>query len=397
MNIREFIPGVSYVGVNDRVTSLFETMWPLPYGVSYNSYLVTGTEKIALIDAVEAGGAPELFSHIRAVAPGKKIDYLVVNHMEPDHSGSIPLVLQAYPDIKIVGNKQTMAMIKGYYHIDNPDNLFEVADGSEIDLGGKTLRFYLTPMVHWPETMMTWLVEDRALFSGDAFGCFGALNGAVVDSDMETDLYIREMYRYYSNIVGKYGKFVAKALDKLGSLDIAYVCPTHGPVWHQDIARVVDIYKRLANYEPEDGVVIVYGSMYGNTGEVAEMIAAELAARGVRNIKVHNASFASMSDMISDAFRYKGLIVGGPSYSMTLMPPVAQFMEAMATREAKNKVFGIFGSYTWASVVPKALKGYAERMGWPVSAELEIKHAPDADTPARAAAFAEAFLSAYRG
>lgn len=395
MNIREIVPGLKYVGVNDRAAHLFEAMWPLPYGISYNSYLVEGADKVALIDAVEVSETNVLFSHIQTAAPKKKIDYLVVNHMEPDHSGSIPLVLQAYPDIKIVGNRQTMAMLKGFYHIDNPANLLEVTDGAEIDLGGKKLRFILTPMVHWPETMMTWLAEDRVIFSGDAFGCFGALNGAVVDSDMVTDVYFREMYRYYSNIVGKYGRPVVKALEKIKDLDMAYICTTHGPVWHDEIARVIDIYNRMAKYEPEDGVVIVYGSMYGNTGDVAEMIAAELASRGMRNIKIHNVSTASMSEVISDAFRYKGLIVGSPTYSMTLFPAIMQFMEAMATREVKNKAFGLFGSFAWASAAPKALRGYAERMGWEVSAELEIKHSADASTLERASDFTQAFVDAY--
>lgn len=396
MNIREFINGVHYVGVNDRVSPLFEALWPLPYGVSYNSYLVKGSRGTALIDAVEAASATDLFSHINCEDPGSKVDYLVVNHMEPDHSGSIPLVISAYPEIKIAGNRQTLAMLKGYYHVDDA-NLMEIKEGDVIDLGGKTLRFSLTPMVHWPETMMTWLEEDKALFTGDAFGCFGALNGAVVDEDMDTEVYFREMYRYYSNIVGKYGKFVVKALDKIKALDIEYLCSTHGPVWHADIKRVHDIYSRLAAYEPEDGVVIVYGSMYGNTGEVAEMIASELAARGVRNIKIHNASYGSLSEMISDAFRYKGLIVGAPTYSMTMFPAVAQFMEAMVTREVKNKVFGTFGSHTWASVVPKALQGYADRLGWNVCASLEIKHSADDTTQARAAEFADSFLKAYNG
>lgn len=395
MNIREFIPGVHYVGVNDRVTTLFEAMWPLPYGVSYNSYLVCGSEKTALIDAVEAAGANDLFNHIHTAAPGAKIDYLVINHMEPDHSGAIPLVVQAFPDIKLVGNRQTMAMIKGFYHIDNPDNLLEVTDGATIDLGGRTLKFHLTPMVHWPETMMTWIEEDHVLFSGDAFGCFGALNGAVVDHEMNTDVYFREMYRYYSNIVGKYGKAVIKAFDKLKPLRPKYICPTHGPVWHDEIARVGDIYSRLAQYKSEPGVTIVYGSMYGNTAELAEMIASAIAARGVRDIKVHNASFASMSDMISDAFRYRGLIVGSPTYSLTLMPPVAQFLEAMVTREVKDKTFGLFGSFAWASSAPRAIKTYTDRLGWEVNAELEIKHSADTGTAAKVEAFADAFMLAY--
>lgn len=396
MNISEIIPGVHYVGVNDRVTELFEALWPIPHGVSYNSYIVKG-EKTALIDTVEIGASRDFFNHIDAVTEGNGLDYLVVNHMEPDHSGSIPMILRAYPSIKIVGNRQTLSMVKGFYHIDNPDNLLEVADGAELPLGGgKTLRFYLTPMVHWPETMMTYIAEDHLLFAGDAFGCFGALNGAVVDKDMDTEPYFPEMYRYYSNIVGKYGKFVTRALAKLEGLELDYVCSTHGPVWHDQIGRVADIYKRLAAYESEEGVVIIYGSMYGNTGEMAEMIAAELASRGVKPIRIHNSSKTNMSYLISDAFRYKGLIVGGPTYSMTLFPHIKEFMDAMVTREVKNKVFGTFGSFTWASVVPKTLGEYADKLGWPVTASLEMKQSASESTAADVKAFVDSFLEAYR-
>lgn len=217
MNFKEITKGVYYAGVNDRVTTLFEGLWPLPAGVSYNSYVVKGDDSIALIDTVRIDEVREFLENVRSVAPDRKIDYLVVNHMEPDHSGSIPEVVMAYPDIRIVGNAQTIGMIKGFYHIDDDSRFLEVKDGSVLDLGGRELQFHLTPMVHWPETMMTYLADCRLLFSGDAFGCFGALNGGVTDSEMETDHYFPEMYRYYSNIVGKYGKFVQRALAAFGS------------------------------------------------------------------------------------------------------------------------------------------------------------------------------------
>lgn len=194
--------------------------------------------------------------------------------------------------------------------------------------------------------MMTYVPERKALFSGDAFGCFGALNGGVVDTEMDTDRYFPEMYRYYANIVGKYGKFVQNALRKLGSLSMDYICSTHGPVWHERINDVVNLVDRLSAYKNEPGVTIIYGSMYGNTAEVAEEIARELSAQGVRNIRVHNAAVASMSDMISDAYRYEGAIVGSATYSMRMFPPVEAFMTAMETREIKNKVFAVFGSFT---------------------------------------------------
>ncbi len=280
-------------------------------------------------------------------------------------------------------------MIKGFYHIDGPDRYLEVKDGDSIDLGGRTLRFYLTPMVHWPETMMTHVEDARVLFSGDAFGTFGALNGAVIDRDMETDVHISEMYRYYSCIVGKYGRFVEKAIQKLAALPLSYICPTHGPVWNEKITEVVELVARLAAYKSEPGVVIVYGSMYGNTAEVAEMIAREIAALGIKRIIMHNASHSDMSCMITDAFRYSTLIVGSATYSMRLFPEVESFMNAMETREIKNKVFATFSNFTWAAgAVTGKLKEYAERMKLPVSASLLVKQSAGASTPVEVKEFA---------
>lgn len=381
MNFKEITKKVFYAGVNDRVTTRFEGLWPLPCGISYNSYIVEGNDKIALIDAVRIDEVREFLSNIAEIMPGRKIDYLVVNHMEPDHSGSIPEVVMAYPQIKIVGNQQTVGMIKGFYKIDDDDRFVVVKDGDTLDLGGRQLQFFLTPMVHWPETMMTWLADEAVLFSGDAFGTFGALNGGVVDSEIDCERYFPEMYRYYSNIVGKYGKFVQRALAKLSDLKIRFICPTHGPVWHEQIARVVKLTDQLSSYRSEPGVTIIYGSMYGNTAEVAEMIARELSILGVRNIRVHNASFAEMSDMISDAYRYEGLIVGSATYSMRIFPPVETFLNAMETREIKDKVFATFGSYTWArGAVTTKIQEYCERMKLPIVASLIMQQTAGADT-----------------
>lgn len=381
MNIREIADGVIYVGVNDRTTDRFEALWPLPNGISYNSYIIKGEEKTVLIDTVEIGEVRELLRSINNEIGSQKIDYLVVNHMEPDHSGGIPVVLDHFPEAKLIGNKQTIAMVKGYYGVED-DRFIEVKDGETINIGGKTLRFVMTPMVHWPETMMTYIEENGVLFTGDAFGTFGALNGGVVDTEMDTSWYRYEMYRYYSNIVGKYGRFVQKALEKTSVLNITYICSTHGPVWHEKIAEVVSVYDKLSKYESEPGVTVIYGSMYGNTAEVAEEIGRQLAARGVRNIKIHNASKSSMSDMITDAFRYEGLIVGSATYSMHIFPPVEQFMIAMETREIKNKVLATFGSFTWASAAAKGLNEYAAKINIEVVDTLEMKHAANAETHA---------------
>ena len=239
MNISEIGNKIFYAGVNNRTASVFEELWPIPNGVSYNSYVVAG-DKVALIDTVPACYCIKFLHKIAAIIGNRPIDYLIINHMEPDHSGAIQIIRQKYPDIKIVGNSKTADMIAGYYGI--TDNLLIIKENDTIDLGaGKTLRFFLTPMVHWPETMMTYLESDAFIFTGDAFGCYGALNGGVVDNEMNTDLYIPEMYRYYSNIVAKYGVMVQNALKKTAALKIDYICPTHGPVWHERAAEVVGI------------------------------------------------------------------------------------------------------------------------------------------------------------
>lgn len=381
MNVKEITNKIYYVGVNDRTTTLFEGLWPLPYGVTYNSYVVKGEKSIALIDTVNIGEVREFINNIRALNLDEHIDYLVINHMEPDHSGAIPEIVRLYPNLKIVGNAKTVEMIKGFYHLDNPDTFLVIKEGDEIDLGGKTLKFSLIPMVHWPETMVTYIPEDKLLFSGDAFGTFGALNGGVVDKDMDCRVSFEEMYRYYSNIVGKYGVPVQRALAKLNGIPMTYICPTHGPIWNEKIDEVIKIVDDLSAYRSEDGAVIVYGSMYGNTAEVAEMIATELSDRGVKNIKVYNASNSSMSNMIRDAFRYKILIVGSATYSMRLFPPVETFMNAMETREIKNKLFGIFGNYTWAKgIALTKLEEYAQRMKLPVKSSLGIQHSSNGDT-----------------
>lgn len=350
MRRTEILPGIDYIGVNDRTTHKFEALWPLPYGVSYNSYIVTGSSKSAIIDGVEISQCEHMIENIENRHP----DYLIINHMEPDHSGSVPVIRKYFPEITIVGNSKTISMVKSYYGIE--DNVMVIADGDEIDLGGMTLKFYLTPMVHWPETMMTFVPERKLLFSGDAFGCFGALNGAVVDKDMDVTPFIPEMYRYYAAIVGKYGLFVQKAITKLSGIDAEYICPTHGPVWNEHLKRVCGIYHSLSKYESEPGAVIVYGSMYGNTEQMAEIIASELAACGVKNIRMHNVSYSDLSFILSDIFRYNGLVIGAPTYNNTIFPPIETLMQAIKTRELKNRHVAAFGSFTWASQALKIIK-----------------------------------------
>lgn len=380
MNVTKISDHVHYIGVNNRTSHLFEGMWPLPYGVSYNSYLVEGSEKCAIIDGVESDYALCQVDHIREIIGDRQPDYLIINHMEPDHSGAISILRAVYPGITIVGNAQTLTMVKGFYGVDT--NTLAVKDGETLSLGSDvTLRFNLTPMVHWPETMMTYLEEEKTLFAGDAFGCFGALSGAVIDTDMDTDRFFPEMVRYYSNIVGKYGPFVQRAIKKFDGVEISTVCTTHGPVWRQRLLEVVGLYDRLSRYEPLDnGVTIIYGSMYGNTEAMAEATAQALAEAGIRDIAVHNASNSDLSFMLADIFRHRGLVIAAPTYSDTLFPPVKSVMDAITTRGIKNRDIIMMGSCSWAQQAVKVMGGYLDTLKTGCLVDpVAIKHAPTAE------------------
>ncbi len=357
----EISENLFYVGVNDRTKNLFENLWPLPKGVSYNSYVLRD-EKTALIDTVDISFTDVFLNKLEVVLDGRPLDYLVINHMEPDHSGALIFLLNKYPNIKIVGNARTADMLKGYYDITN--NIEIIKDGDEISLGKNTLQFYLTPMVHWPETMMTYVKESKTVFAGDAFGTFGTLDGGVTDSQLNPDFYWDEMVRYYSNIVGKYGGPVQKALRKFKDVEIKTICATHGPVWTEpeNVSRVVALYDKLSNYEGDKGLVIAYGSMYGNTEQLAEAIASEAAANGVRNIVLHNLSKSNLSYVIQDIYKYKGLIIGSPTYDSKLYPAVQTLVNTLENKNLKNRYFGFFGSHSWAGTSVRILSDFADKM-----------------------------------
>lgn len=380
---------VHYVGVNDRNKHLFENLWPLPYGVSYNSYLIADEDKVVLVDTVDVCYFELYLKKIRSVIGDRKIDYLIINHMEPDHSGSLALIKQHYPDIVLVGNKKTFDMVEGYYGLTG--ERLVVAEGDTLNVGRHKLSFYLIPMVHWPETMVTFDETDGILFSGDAFGCFGALNGGCIDKNINTDIYWNEMRRYYSNIVGKFGNPVQKALQKCSGLDIKMICSTHGPVWEENIAKVVDMYDKMSRYEGEEGVVIAYGTMYGNTEEMAETIAEELSAQGIRNIIMYNVSNTHHSFILADIFKYKGLIVGCTTYNMNLYPEMEALLSKVSAREMKNRYMGYFGSFTWASAAVKKLCECTEKLHFELIGEpVEMKQSMKADSCQKAKELAKA-------
>ena len=349
---------VYYVGVNDRNKALFEGLWPLPYGVSYKSYLIDD-EKVCLIDTVEVDFFVQFIENLREVLGDRQIDYLVINHMEPDHSGSLALLRKYYPDIQVIGNKKTFDMMAGFYGI--KDNTIEMKNGEELSLGSHTLQFFMTPMIHWPETMMTLCKGDVShLFTGDAFGCFGALNGGFIDQEIDTEWAWLEMVRYYSNIVGKYGIPVQNALKKLAGIHIDYICSTHGPVWHKYVDKVISLYDRMSKYETDPGLVICYGTMYGNTERMAEQIARSASLAGVKDIRLYNVSKTHHSYILQDIFRFRGLIVGAPTYNAGLYHEMDVLLQEVANRDIKHHLIGWFGSYSWASKAVAAIGEWNE-------------------------------------
>lgn len=360
--MQKLTDNIYYIGVNDRTTALFEGLWPLPAGVSYNSYLIDD-EKTAVIDCVGPEFFEEHLANMRSVLGNRTVDYIVVNHMEPDHSGALALFRQFYPQARIVGNKKTISMLEGYYGIDGVDCI-AVADGTTLELGRHTLSFHLVPMVHWPETMVTYDSTSGTLFSGDAFGCFGALNGTVLDTETDIEPYFPEMRRYYSNIVGKYATPVQNALKKLAAINIKMICPTHGPVWTEAAGRVIAEYDRMSRYEAEEGAVVVYASMYGNTRQMAEEVARGLSEAGIRKIVVHDAARTPLSFILSDIFTYKGLAIGATTYNGDVNPAVKAVLEAVKLREVKHRAMAAFGSFTWAGKAAKTISDFADNMGY---------------------------------
>lgn len=370
-----------YIGVNDRTKNLFENLWPLPKGVSYNSYLLVD-EKTALFDTVDVCYSDIFFHKLEIALNGKSLDYVIINHMEPDHSGSLGLLRNRFPNVQIVGNKRTAEMVQGFYGISDGVKIIE--DGEKLSLGSKhKLIFNLTPMVHWPETMMTYDTYHKIIFSGDAFGTFGTLDGGITDAQLHPERYYDEMVRYYSNVVGKFGSPVQKALEKLNTLEIKYICSTHGPIWTLDeqIKKVISIYDKLSRYEGDEGVVIAYGSMYGNTEQMAETVAYELAQQGIKEVILHNVSKRSHSYIIRDIFKYKGLIIGSPTYNNKLFPEVEYLISKIEGRDMKHRYFGYFGSFTWAGAAVKRLAQFASDSKFEViGSPVEMKQAMNLNT-----------------
>ncbi|HMB15642.1 MAG TPA: FprA family A-type flavoprotein [Pelovirga sp.] len=367
---------IYYIGVNDRETRLFENLWPLDRGVSYNAYLIDD-EKTAVFDTVKNTKTNVFIEKIDSILNDRPLDYLVINHMEPDHSGAIKALQDKYPDLKLVGNAKTFELLDDFY---GPlKNYHTIKDGDQLSLGKHTLNFYLTPMVHWPETMMTYESTTGTLFSMDAFGGFGTLDGGIFDDEVNLEFYMDETRRYYSNIVGKYGAMVQKALKKLKDAHIAMniIAPTHGPVWRSDPQCIIDHYDRWSRAETEEGVVIVYGSMYGNTQKMADVIARRLSENGIKNIRIYDASKTHVSYLISDLWRFKGVVLGSCAYNTGLFPTMETLVNKLENSQLKDRLLGIFGTASWSGGGVSNLNKFAEKIKWQqVGESVEARSSP---------------------
>ena len=362
-NIRKITEDLYYVGASDRRLSLFENVYPVPRGVSYNSYVITD-EKTVLLDTADSAVGQQFFENVAAALQGRGLDYLVVNHMEPDHCALIEDLLLRYPTTTIVTNAKAAAMIRQFFTFDLDSRLMLVKEGDTLCTGRHTLTFVMAPMVHWPEAMVSYDTTDHILFSADAFGTFGALNGNIYADEVDFDRdWLDDARRYLVNIVGKYGMQVQMLLKKAASLDLQMICPLHGPIWRKDIAYFVGKYDLWSKYEPEQrGVMIAYGSIYGHTAAAAERLAMLLAERGVRGIALSDVSHTDVSTLVAESFRYSHLVLASSTYNNGIFTPMENLLLDLKSHNLQNRSVAIIENGTWAPVSGKLMKGILEEM-----------------------------------
>src|SRR5574344_1098976 len=346
-----------YVGASDRRLKLFENIYPLENGMSYNSYLIMD-EKTCLMDTVDKSVEDIFVKKVSEVLENRKLDYLVINHMEPDHSYTTMTILRLHPEVTVVIDDKALTMFKNYNDGFEPKNLLIVKEGDTLCLGKHTLAFVETPMVHWPEVMMTYDTLSKTLFSADAFGTFAALNGNLFAHEVNFEHeYLDESRRYYTNIVGKYGTQVQAILKKASTVEIETICPLHGPIWRQDINYLISLYDKWSRYEPEvNGVLIVYGSIYGNTEEVANLIADSLALEGIKNIKMYDVSKTDKSYLVAEAFKYSHFVICSSTYNMGIFTPMEEFLLDLKYHNLQNRKIAVVENGSWAPNSGKLIK-----------------------------------------
>lgn len=360
---RKVTEDLYWVGGNDRQIELFENIFPLAKGVSYNSYLLLD-EQTVLFDTADYAIGKQFIENVMSVLNGRNLDYIVVNHMEPDHCSLIGELLLHYPDVKIIGNAKTFPMIEQFFSFDLTGKTLTVKEGDTFCSGKHTFRFIMSPMVHWPEAMMTYDEKDKVLFSADAFGTFNALNGNLFNDELDFNReWLDEARRYYTNIVGKYGPQVQNVLKKASSLDIQMICPLHGPVWRSNLNFIIEKYNLWSRYEPEEkGVMIAYASMYGNTENMAEILAVMLAEAGVKNIHMHNISKTHVSELISDSFKYSHIVLASPTYNNGIYPLMDNYLEDMKALSLQNRTIAVLGNGSWAPQATKLISAKIKEM-----------------------------------
>ena len=353
MNISE---SVKYIGVDDTTIDLFESQYVVPEGVSYNSYVILD-EKIAIMDTVEKRGMKEWEDNLLKTLDGKKADYVIVQHMEPDHAGSLARLLELFPDITVVGNAKTFVMINQFFENINIKDSLTVKEGDTLNLGSHTLTFVMAPMVHWPEVMVTYESSEKILFSADGFGKFGAL------SLTENEDWACEARRYYFNIVGKYGTPVQTLLKKASALDIKTICPLHGPVLSDNLGYYLDLYNTWSSYQPESkGIFIAYASIHGNTAVAANRFADILRNKGVEKVVVTDLSRCDIAEAVEDAFRYDRMVLAAASYDAGVFPIMQDFLHHLQSKAYQNRTIGLIENGSWAPTAAKTMRGILDTM-----------------------------------
>ena len=382
---RKVTEDLIYVGGSDRRLSRFENLFPIPRGVSYNSYVLLD-EKTVVMDTADDSISRQYLENVTYALGGRALDYLVVQHMEPDHCAMIDVLLRRYPDAKLVCSAKALSMLNQFYGLDAKDRALVVAEGDKLSTGRHTLHFIMAPMVHWPEVMVTYDEVSRILFSADAFGTFGALAGNIFDDEITfDDIWMNDARRYYTNIVGKYGAQVQMLLKKASALDIEMICPLHGPIWRSNLGLLLEKYQKWSTYEPEDkAVMIAYASMYGNTENAANVLACMLAERGVKNIAMYDVSETDVSELVAESFRCSHLVLAAPTYNGGLYPRMESFLADVKALSLQKRTVALLENGTWAPVAAKHMRTVLEGMKdmTVLDGAIAIKSAPADNQPA---------------
>lgn len=356
-NIRKITDDLTYIGANDRRITRFENQHPVPNGMSYNSYLLLD-EKTVLLDTVDKAVGDLFLENLHAALKGRELDYLIIHHMEPDHCALIPRILELYPQVKVAGSQKTFGMIQQFFGLDLAERAMVMKESDTLATGRHTLRFLMAPMVHWPEVMVTYDETNKWLFTADAFGTFGAINGNLYADEYNVDFdLLPELRRYYTNVVGKYGRQVLALLEKVAKLEVEVILPLHGPILRQDLDYYIDKYNKWASYTPEEkGIVIAYGSIYGNTEKTAELLAAKLADRGEKNILVYDVSAWHPSYILSESFRFDRLVFACSTYNMEIFPSMEMLLLELKGHNMQNRAVAVIENGSWAPQSGKKMR-----------------------------------------